>query len=55
MIAGVITCDRASTDYSVACLLDTPQFIFQLHKHGFGKEKCVNIRVSVHGSVDGNG
>ena len=32
MVARVTTCDRASIGYSVAGLLDTPQFILQLRK-----------------------
>ena len=55
MVARVTMCDRASTDYSVAGLLDTPQFTLLLHKRGFGEKSVLNIRVSVHGSVDGNG
>ena len=43
MIVRVTTCDGASTDYSVAGLLDSPQLTLGLllHKRGFGKEKCV--------------
>ena len=37
-------CDGASIDYSVAGLLDTPQFTLLLHKCGFGKE-MFHVRV----------
>ena len=55
MVARVTTCDRANRDYSVASILDVPLFTLLLHKHGFGKESVLNIHVSVHGLVDGNG
>ena len=41
MVARVTMCDGASTDYSVAGLLDTPQFTLLLHKRGFGEKKCI--------------
>ena len=52
MVARVTTCDGASTDDSATGPFDAPQFTLLLHKRGFS---VLNIRVSVHGSVDGNG